>query len=82
MSDERGKAAESLHLAGGIQPNPTPEETAAIVAALESLRGENQPERPPRRSRWEVAGRLGRPLPGGMQIEGSLWPLANRGRSL
>lgn len=66
-----------------IQPEPTPEEAAAIVAAIESLRG-GPPSGEPRadRSRWEVAGRLGRPLPREMDLEGALWPLANRGRSL
>ncbi|WP_047864203.1 hypothetical protein [Rubrobacter aplysinae] len=71
-----------------IEPAPTPEEAVAIVAAIESLRGGGgalgAPEQT-RRSRWEVAGRLGRPLPGDMRIEGSLWPLldtANWGRAL
>lgn len=71
-----------------IDPMPTPEEAAAIVAAVESLRGGEGASGTPetaRRSRWEVAGRLGRPLPVDMEIEGALWPLfdtANRGRSL
>ena len=65
-----------------IQPEPTPEEAAAIVAAIESLRGEAPGETQPGRSRWEIAGRLGRPLPKEMELEGALWPLANRGRSL
>lgn len=66
-----------------IHPEPTPEEAAAIVAAIESARGEASPVQPqPGRSRWEIAGRLGQPLPKEMDLEGALWPLANRGRSL
>lgn len=67
-----------------INPVPTPEEAAAIAAALESLGGGRESGAPEtaRRSRWEVAGRLGHPPPGDMQIEGALWPLVNRGRSL
>ena len=73
-----------------INPTPTPEEAAAIVAALETLgggRAETEQSAPSvtGRSRWEIAGRLGRPLPAEMSLEGALWPLfdtANRGRSL
>lgn len=83
MSDDHGKVAESLHLAE-IQTAPTPEEAVAIVAAVEALRG-GTPENTPhttKRSRWEVAGRLSYPLPGEMRLEGPLWSLANRCRSL
>ena len=61
---------------------PTSEEAAALVAAVESLRGAPQPESALRRSRWEVAGRLGRPLPKEMELDGPLLLLANRVRSL
>lgn len=57
-----------------IEPNPTPEEAAAIVAALEVLR-EEEPEKGPslKRSRWRVAGLFGHAVPPGMKLEGSLW---------
>lgn len=57
-----------------IQPAPTPEEAAAIMAALEVLR-EEQPEDTTvlKRSRWKLAGMLGHPVPPGMTLEGSLW---------
>ena len=49
-----------------IEPAPTPEVAAAIVAALEALRGESEavsaPEAAPGRSRWRLAGLLGHPL--------------------
>lgn len=61
---------------------PTPEEAAAIVAAIESSRGEARPRKLPTRSRWEIAGRLGWPSPKEMELEGALWSLVNRGRSL
>jgi hypothetical protein len=57
-----------------IEPPPTPEEAAAIMAALEALRGEGPEERdPPNRSRWRLAGLLGHAVPQGMKLEGSLW---------
>jgi hypothetical protein len=57
-----------------IEPPPTPEEAAAIMAALEALRGEGPEERdPPNRSRWRLAGMLGHAVPQGMKLEGSLW---------
>ena len=57
-----------------IDPTPTPEEAAAITAALEALRGEGPEERvPPNRSRWRLAGLLGHAVPQGMKLEGSLW---------
>ena len=57
-----------------IEPPPTPEEAAAITAALEALRGEGPEERdPPNRSRWRLAGMLGHAVPQGMKFEGSLW---------
>ena len=57
-----------------IEPAPTPEEAAAIMAALEILR-EERPEGATglKRSRWKLAGMLGHPVPPGMTLEGSLW---------
>lgn len=58
-----------------IQPPPTPEEAAAIMAALELLHG--GPKRRARDvasvSRWELAGRLGRVVPVGRKLEASPW---------
>jgi len=56
-----------------IEPTPTPEEAAAIVAALEVPRGERAEARDLVRSRWRLAGLLGHPVPPGMELEGSLW---------
>ncbi len=57
-----------------IEPDPTPEEVAAIVAALVALR-EKSPEDAeyPNRSRWSLAGLLGHAVPTRMKLEGSLW---------
>jgi hypothetical protein len=52
-----------------IEPDPTPEEAAAIAAALEELDDED----PPNRSRWRLAGLLGHEVPARMRLEGSLW---------
>ena len=57
-----------------IEPEPTPEEAAAIMAALEALREEEPEDRDPlNRSRWRLAGLLGHAVPQGMKLEGSLW---------
>ena len=56
-----------------IEPAPTPEEAAAIVAALEALGGKKPETGPPARSRWRLAGMLGHPVPPGMKLEGTLW---------
>ena len=58
-----------------IEPAPTGEEAAAIMAALEILLDEDvQDTSPPvKRSRWRLAGLLGHPVPTGMDLEGSLW---------
>ena len=57
-----------------ISPEPGPEETAAIVAALEALR-ESEPgetdDLP--RDRWRLAGLLGHAPPREMKLYGSLW---------
>ena len=55
-----------------IEPAPTPEEAAAIAAALERMRSE-EPGEPPNRSRWRLAGLLGHAVPQRMKLEGSLW---------
>ena len=57
-----------------VEPDPTPEETAAIMAALEALReGEPAKRSSLNRSRWRLAGLLGHEVPPGMKLEGSLW---------
>jgi hypothetical protein len=59
-----------------IEPEPNPEEVAAIMAALTvALEEGEEPEETAalRRSRWRLAGLLGHPVPRGMRLEGSLW---------
>ncbi len=57
-----------------IEPDPTPEEIAAIAAALVALREESQEDAGyPNRSRWRLAGLLGHAVPTRMKLEGSLW---------
>ena len=57
-----------------VEPDPTPEEAAAITAALEALRQEgNEEEHALNRSRWRLAGLLGHEVPRTMNLEGSLW---------
>ncbi len=57
-----------------IEPDPTPEEAAAIKAALEALRAEEPEDRDPlNRSRWRLAGLLGHAVPARMKLEGGLW---------
>ena len=57
-----------------IEPSPTPEEAAAIMAALELLYSED-PEALPslKRSQWRLAGLLGHAVEPRMKLEGSLW---------
>ncbi len=55
-----------------IEPDPSPEEVAAIMAALRSS-GEPEGTSSLRRSRWRLAGLLGHAVPPGMKLEGSLW---------
>jgi hypothetical protein len=55
-----------------IEPVPTPEEAAAIMAALETL-GEREDKITLNRSRWRLAGLLGHAVPQRMKLEGSLW---------
>lgn len=59
------------------RPTPTPEETAAIVAALAAVRDEDSekadnPENLKRRG-WRLAGLLGTAPPRRMDFDGSLW---------
>jgi hypothetical protein len=57
-----------------MDPEPNPEEVAAIVAALESLsEGEPEGSSSLRRSRWRLAGLLGHAVEPGLKLEGSLW---------
>ena len=55
-----------------IEPDPTPEEVAAIAAALEALRRQ-EPKNANSRSRWRLAGLFGHAVPTRMKLEGSLW---------
>ena len=57
-----------------IEPSPTSDEAAAIIAALETF-SEREPEDSTslRRSRWRLAGLLGHEVEPGTRLEGSLW---------
>jgi len=62
-----------------IEPAPAPEEAAAIMAALEALRGDEPEDRGPlNRSGWRLDGLLGHAVPAGMKLEGSLWSYSSR----
>jgi hypothetical protein len=59
-----------------IEPEPTDEETAAIMAALAfSSEAHDNPEETAAlyRSRWRLAGLLGHAPPRGMKLDGALW---------
>jgi predicted DNA-binding transcriptional regulator YafY len=57
-----------------IEPVPTPEEAAAIAAALRALHEREPEDRAAlNRSRWRLAGLLGHAVPTRMKLEGSLW---------
>jgi hypothetical protein len=60
-----------------IEPDPRPEEIAAIMVAIEIVSGDlREPEEVAvqrRRSRWRLAGLLGHAPPREMKLEGSLW---------
>ena len=56
-----------------IDPDPTPEEAAAVMAALEVLTEEPEGLPSLKRSRWRLAGLLGHAVEPGMKLEGSLW---------
>ena len=61
-----------------LEPDPTPEEAAAIAAALEALRArEPEDKHALNRSRWRIAGLLGPAGPQQMRLEGSLWSCSN-----
>ena len=66
----------------GIEPAPTPEEAAAIVAALGALGGKKAEGPASARSRWRLAGMLGHPVPPGMKLEGALWSYSSWGGGL
>ncbi len=59
-----------------IEPDPNPEELAAIMAVLAVVQGNRQePEEETNllRSRWRLAGLLGHAPPRGMKLDGALW---------
>jgi predicted DNA-binding transcriptional regulator YafY len=73
MPDHNRKATRSP-LPVRIEPEPNPEEAAAIVAALEALSEEGQQDTASlKRSRWRLAGLLGHALEPGKEPDGSLW---------
>ena len=59
------------------EPDPTPEEAAAIIAALSVLRREQPEAILPKRHRWRLAGLLGHAPPREMKLPGSLWSYAS-----
>ncbi len=57
-----------------IEPHPTPEEVAAVAAALVALSEEGSEDADSlNRSRWRLAGLFGHAVPARMKLEGSLW---------
>lgn len=57
-----------------ISPSPTPEEAAAIMAALENMPDEKSEKgHNLRRSRWRIAALLGHMPPRRMKPGDSLW---------
>jgi hypothetical protein len=59
-----------------VEPDPGLEEAAAIVAALEALREQEEAAEdrdPLNLSRWRLAGLFGHAVPPRMKLEGSLW---------
>jgi hypothetical protein len=65
--------------AENIDPGPTPEEVAAIMAALEVLREEPEDLPSLKRSRWRLAGLLGHAVEPGVELDGSLWSYSRWG---
>ena len=65
-----------------IEPAPTPEEAAAIIAALQTLRAQPQAAPSPvssrGRSRWRLAGLLGH-TPRAMNPDEPLWSYSRWG---
>jgi hypothetical protein len=62
---------------GGIEPEPTPEEAAAIMAALEVLRDARRKVEPGF-GRWEFAARVGRRVPAQVDTRETMWAVAAR----
>ncbi|CAA9436797.1 MAG: hypothetical protein AVDCRST_MAG80-971 [uncultured Rubrobacteraceae bacterium] len=63
-----------------VDPDPRPEEVAAIMAALAVvMEDREEPEESATlyRSRWRLAGLLGHAPPREMKLEGSLWAYAS-----
>ncbi len=63
-----------------VEPDPGPEEVAAIIAALALMRKEREEAEEADtlyRSRWRLAGLLGHAVPPGLELEGSLWSYSN-----
>jgi hypothetical protein len=57
-----------------IEPSPTEEEAAAIVAALEALSEEEQQDTASlKRNRWRLVGLLGHPVEPGIEPDAYLW---------
>lgn len=58
-----------------IHPTPSPEEAAAIIAALAATvsSGSGDEYRDLKRQRWRLAGLMGGPPPKRMPTNGSLW---------
>ena len=59
-----------------IEPDPNPEELAAIMAALAVAMGDREETEEIAalyRSRWRLAGLLGHAPPRGMELDGALW---------
>jgi hypothetical protein len=66
-----------------IEPDPRPEEIAAIMVAIEivseDLREPEEAAAQRRRSRWRLAGLLGHVPPREIKLEGSLWSYSSWG---
>ena len=62
-----------------MDPEPMPEEVAAIIAALGVLREEPEDLPSLKRSRWRLAGLLGHAVEPGVKLDGSLWSYSRWG---
>jgi hypothetical protein len=62
-----------------MDPEPMPEEAAAIMAALGVLREEPEDLPSLKRCRWRLAGLLGHALEPGVEFDGSLWSYSRWG---
>lgn len=71
-----------------IRTAPTPEEAAAIVAALAVVHDEKArdsgeyKDTDPKRQRWRLAGLIGGPPPRGIGPDGSLWSYSSWERTV